>query len=156
MGVEIERKFLVRGDAWRVAPSTIVRQGYLNRSKERNVRIRVDDHSGFITIKGETQGATRREFEYAIPRADALELLAHLCEPPLIEKRRYAIDYAGKRWIIDEFFGDNAGLIVAEIELQSEDEPLELPDWIGSEVTYDPRYFNANLCVHPFSAWHHV
>ena len=120
MAIEIERKFLVQGDAWRSAPAVYYSQGYLNRDKSRTVRVRIAGEAAFLTIKGITQGASRAEFEYPIPLADAYQLLA-LCELPLIEKYRREIPYQGLLWEVDEFLGDNAGLVVAELELGSID-----------------------------------
>lgn len=153
MAQEIERKFLVIGDDWRTVPGKSYRQGYLNSAKERIVRVRTLSDQGFLTIKGITAGATRLEYEYEIPLADANELLDLLCERPLIEKIRYELDYAGFRWDIDEFGGENEGLIVAEVELQDEDQAFKKPVWLGVEVTGDPRYFNSNLIAHPFKKW---
>ena len=152
MGIEIERKFLVVGDGWRAAPAVPVAQGYLNRDKQRTVRVRVVEGEAWLTVKGANAGATRAEFEYAIPVADARELLA-LCDGPLVRKLRRVVEHAGARWEIDEFLGDNAGLVVAEIELRSEDEAFEAPPWLGAEVTHDTRYFNSNLAAAPFSTW---
>ncbi len=154
MAKEIERKFLLRSDAWRaLAPGMRYRQGYLSIIKERTVRVRTIADKGFITVKGVSEGATRLEFEYEIPVREAWEMLDTLCERPLIEKDRYRIEYQGLVWEVDEFFGDNAGLLVAEVELRDEDQALEKPDWIGEEVTDDPRYYNANLIKHPFTRW---
>jgi adenylate cyclase len=154
VGKEIERKFLVRGDAWREgAAGTTYRQGYLSTVKERTVRVRTVGDRGYLTIKGITVGATRSEYEYDIPVEDAQQMLDELCERPLIEKTRFVIAAAGHDWEVDEFAGENAGLIVAEVELASEDEDVALPPWAGEEVTGDPRYYNANLIAHPFSRW---
>lgn len=153
MPIEIERKFLVTGDAWGVGRSTAFRQGYLSTVKERTVRVRTADDQGSITIKGITIGATRTEFEYPIPLADAHAMLDDLCERPIIEKTRHVVEVEGTTWEIDEFAGENAGLIVAEVELESVDQEFALPEWIGDEVTDDPRYFNANLIAHPYSEW---
>lgn len=153
MGVEIERKFLVRSDAWRsLGEPVLLRQGYLSSHKERVVRVRIDGEQGVMTIKGRNVGAVRGEWEYPIPLADAAELLL-LCEQPLIEKYRRRISHAGHVWEVDEFLGVNAGLVVAEIELAAEAEAFELPDWVGTEVTDDLRYFNSSLIKHPYSAW---
>jgi CYTH domain-containing protein len=152
MAIEIERKFLVLGDAWRQAAPTRFSQGYLNRDKARTVRVRIAGSAGFLTIKGLSQGATRAEFEYPVPLADAQALLA-LCDGPCIEKDRHLVAHAGHTWEVDEFFGANAGLVVAELELQSEDEAFERPAWLGEEVTHDPRYFNSSLASLPFSQW---
>ena len=154
MGTEIERKFLLKGDSWRsLSKGTQYRQGYLNSSKERIVRVRTVDDKGYLTIKGITVGATRVEYEYDIPETDAKAMLDDLCEKPIIEKRRYKIDFGGFVWEVDEFFGDNSGLIVAEVELESEDQRFEKPDWIGDEVTGDPKYFNSNLIINPYIKW---
>ncbi|MBW2064784.1 MAG: CYTH domain-containing protein [Deltaproteobacteria bacterium] len=154
MGKEIERKFLVRNDSWRsLARGTRYRQGYLNSAKERIMRVRTIDDKGFLTIKGITRGASRLEFEYDIPVADAERMLDELCERPLIEKNRYRIEYKGLVWEVDEFFGENQGLIVAEVELEGEEQGFEKPDWIGEEVTGDPKYFNSNLIQHPYTKW---
>lgn len=154
MGTEIERKFLVDPQgAWRSAPVTRFRQGYLSTTKERTVRVRTAGDRGYLTIKGITRGATRREYEYPIPLTDAEQLLNGLCEKPLIEKDRYKLDHQGLVWEIDEFFGDNQGLILAEVELSSEDQVFARPDWVGEEVTEDPRYYNANLIKNPFTRW---
>jgi len=152
MAIEIERKFLAQGDAWRGAPAVYFCQGYLNRSKERTVRIRVAGEQGFLTIKGATSGASRVEFEYDIPIADAKQMLA-LCDGPLIEKYRRKISYEGMVWEVDEFLGDNQGLVVAEIELESESQTFAKPDWVGDEVTQDARYYNSNLSLQPFNTW---
>lgn len=152
MGIEIERKFLVINDEWRSAPAVYFCQGYLNRSKERTVRIRVAGDTGFLTIKGQSQGASRAEFEYEIPLADAKQMLS-LCDGPLIEKYRRKISYAGMLWEVDEFLGENQGLVVAEIELESEQQAFAKPDWLGEEVTQDARYYNSNLSINPFSNW---
>ncbi|ATD63992.1 adenylate cyclase [Janthinobacterium svalbardensis] len=154
MGVEIERKFLLQGDAWRgLGQAVLLRQGYLSSARERVVRVRIEGEQAMLTIKGANVGATRGEWEYPIPLADAAELLDGLCEQPLIEKVRHRIEHAGMLWEVDEFLGANAGLIVAEIELASEDQPFEKPEWIGVEVSGDARYYNANLIRHPFSQW---
>ena len=152
MAQEIERKFLVRGDAWRAAPGTYICQGYLNRDKQRTVRVRIAGDAAWLTIKGASSGAVRAEFEYPIPLEDARQLLA-LCEPPLIEKHRHVVPHGGFKWEVDEFLGENLGLVVAEIELDAEDQAFEQPDWVGEEVTHDARYFNSNLAAHPFSSW---
>ena len=152
MAVEIERKYLVMGQPWLQVPGVVYRQGYLNRDKTRTVRVRVAGEAAFLTIKGVNVGATRAEFEYPIPLADA-EALLSLCDGPLIEKTRYLLDHAGTRWELDVFAGDNAGLVVAEVELASEDQAFARPDWLGVEVTQDARYFNSNLAVHPYCRW---
>jgi adenylate cyclase len=154
MGVEIERKFLLSGDDWMgLGEPVFFRQGYLSSNKDRVVRVRIEGERAVITIKGRNVGATRGEWEYEIPVADAAELLDGLCEQPLIEKYRRRIMFAGNVWEVDEFLGVNAGLVVAEIELQSEDQQFDKPDWIGEEVTADLRYLNSNLIKQPFSTW---
>ena len=154
MGQEIERKFLISGDSWREGANGILyRQGYLSTAKKRTVRVRIAGDSAWLTIKGPNQGAVRSEFEYEIPLADAAELLDTLCKHPLIEKTRYKVLVGKLVWEIDEFTGENAGLIVAEVELDAEDQQISLPDWVGEEVTGDPRYYNANLIRHPYREW---
>ncbi len=154
MGKEIERKFLVNGDAWRsLGQGTCYRQGYLSTVKERTVRVRTIADKGYLTVKGVTEGIARAEFEYEIPIDDANALLDGLCERPLIEKDRYKISHGDHTWEVDEFFGDNAGLIMAEVELEREDQAFETPEWVGAEVSDDPRYFNANLIANPFRNW---
>ena len=152
MAVEIERKFLVTGTAWKQTPGVVYRQGYLNRDKARTVRVRVAGDAAFLTIKGQSVGATRAEFEYPIPLADAQALLA-ISDGPLIEKTRHVLTHTGMAWELDVFAGDNAGLVVAEVELQSEDQVFARPDWLGEEVTQDARYFNSNLAAHPYCRW---
>ena len=154
MAKEIERKFLVKGDAWRaLAKGTTYRQDYLNSAKERTVRVRTAEDKAFLTIKGLTLGATRAEYEYAIPFDEGKAMLDALAEKPLIEKKRYKISAGDLTWEIDEFLGDNAGLIVAEVELKSEDQAFDRPAWLGDEVTGDTRYYNANLIKKPFTRW---
>ncbi|KRB84521.1 CYTH domain-containing protein [Noviherbaspirillum sp. Root189] len=154
MSVEIERKFLVRGDAWKaLGQGVLLRQGYLSSNPERVVRVRIEGDGAVLTIKGRSVGATRGEWEYAIPVADAQEILDGLCERPIIEKTRYRIEFEGMTWEVDEFMGDNAGLVVAEIELLTEDQVFVKPEWVGDEVTDDARYFNSNLIRRPYSSW---
>ena len=154
MATEIERKFLVKGDQWRLlATGTIYRQGYLSTKKDCSVRVRLAGNQAYLTIKGVTEGCSRAEYEYPIPAKDAQEMLDNLCQAPLIEKTRYKIDYAGLIWEVDEFAGENQGLIIAEVELTDENQSIELPDWVGKEVSDDARYFNANLVQHPYSQW---
>lgn len=157
MGTEIERKFLVQGDDWRTASPARYQQGYLNQDPERSTRIRlVEDSKGaraFLTIKGLSRGAARLEFEYLIAPEDAQQMLDELCLRPLIAKERHKLEYGGLLWEIDEFFGDNAGLIMAEVELTNEDETVPLPPWVSTEVTGNPLYFNANLGSYPYARW---
>lgn len=152
---EIERKFLLRSDAWRqqVRASTRIRQGYLNHEQRCSVRVRIAGADAWLNLKGVTLGARRLEFEYAIPLADAEHLLDTLTCKPLIEKTRHLVDAGRHTFEIDEFAGDNQGLIVAEIELDDPDEPFEKPGWLGAEVTEDPRYYNTCLATHPYKDW---
>jgi adenylate cyclase len=154
MPKEIERKFLLKNDNWKseITSRKIIKQGYLNTQKERTVRVRIFGKKGFLTIKGETVGMTRLEFEYEIPVQEAKELL-QLCENPLIEKERFIVSRGKLKWEIDIFEGENAGLRIAEVELEDESQDVEIPDWIGEEVTFDQRYFNSSLVKLPFSSW---
>jgi adenylate cyclase len=154
MGKEIERKFLVKGEKWKAAAKGIVyRQGYLSSIKERVVRVRTIENKGFLTIKGITKGVSRSEFEYEISAEDADIMLDEICEKPIIEKKRYKITIGAHMFEVDEFFGENEGLVVAEVELADEKQKFDLPDWVGAEVSGDPRYFNSNLIKHPFKKW---
>ena len=154
MAQEIERKFLVTGDEWRSrATGHRFRQGYLSTVKERTVRVRVAGDAATLTIKGITVGATRTEYEYAVPLADAQAMLDDLCERPIIEKTRHVVREGGLTWEVDEFEGANAGLIVAEVELNDAGRNIALPSWVGDEVTDDPRYFNSNLIARPYTGW---
>ena len=154
MGKEIERKYLVKLETWKPQGEGIhFKQGYLNSQKERVVRVRIEGTKAKLTIKGLTTGVTRSEFEYSVPVEDAALLLDNLCEQPLIDKHRHKEVHFGKTWEIDVFHGLNEGLVVAEIELGSEDEKITLPDWVAEEVSSDPRYFNSNLLKHPFTSW---
>jgi adenylate cyclase len=154
MGKEIERKFLVGDSSWRAAGQAVLyRQGYLNSDKGRTVRVRIAGERAFLTIKGPSVDGVRREYEYPIPLSDAAEMLEHLCTRPLIEKTRTVVPHDGHMWEVDEFFGENAGLIIAEIELEAVDEVFSLPPWLGAEVTGDSRYYNASLVRHPYCQW---
>ena len=161
MAIEIERKFLLASDAWRaqVSRSTHMAQGYLNDAdavsagrQQASVRVRIGGEAAHLNIKSREVGMQRQEFEYAIPLADAQALLA-LCVGGRIEKRRHLVRHGGHLWEIDEFEGDNAGLVVAEIELASPDEAFERPEWLGIEVTEQSRYYNLVLAERPFSQW---
>ena len=152
MGKEIERKFLVKGDDWRSAVPVSYSQGYLNRDKNRTVRVRIAGAKAFLTVKGVSTGCIRDEFEYDIPVTDAKELL-EICEKPLIKKIRRVIIFEGNRWEIDEFLDENLGLTVAEIELVSENQIFKKPDWVAEEVTDNPDYYNSNLSKNPYSNW---
>lgn len=153
MGTEIERKFLVVGEGWRAGEGTRYRQGYLPTTGEVTVRVRLSGEHGFLTIKGPTVGLQRAEFEYEVPIEEARELLDTLCTRPQIEKTRYELEHAGRLWQVDEFHAENQGLVMAEVEIENEDEEVELPPWVGTEVSDDPRYTNARLARHPFSRW---
>ncbi len=151
---EIERKYLVTSDEWREnAQGVLYRQGYLSIEPGRTVRVRIEGERGKITIKGEKKNGAGDEFEYAIPGNEAAYMIEHLCLKPTIEKMRYKINYKGNTWEVDEFFGENTGLVLAEIELRSVDQQFEKPDWIGEDVTEDQRYKNANLVKKPFGEW---
>ena len=154
MGVEIERKFLVVGDAWRsLAPGVSIRQGYLSLDPDRTVRVRVAGARAWFTVKGRSTGATRAEYEVPLPVADAVEILERLCIQPAIEKVRHRPVLGSDHWVVDEFSGANQGLVLAEIELDDEDQPFDRPPWLGEEVTDDPRYFNASLVTRPYATW---
>ena len=154
MAQEIERKFRVANDDWRAmaSSSSSLKQGYLSSSAEATVRVRLEDNLGTLTIKSKTKGITRNEFEYAIPAQEAKELLM-LCSGPLIEKTRYRIPQENHTWEIDVFEGDNDGLIIAEIELTSDEDYFAKPQWLGEEVSGDSRYYNSNLATHPYVNW---
>jgi adenylate cyclase len=155
MGQEIERKFLVCSDDWRGAShaSKRYRQGYLANNPRCSIRVRMDEGGAALNIKSSTLGVHRHEFDYPIPPEDARFLLDELSQGPLIEKTRYFVRHDAKLWEIDVFEGDNAGLVVAEIELEHADEPFDRPDWLGEEVSDDPRYYNVRLVEHPFKDW---
>lgn len=155
MGQEIERKFLLKNDNWRKDAGVAVsyRQGYISTAKERTVRVRIRGDQGFLTIKGVSRGICRTEFEYEIPLLDATEMLDQLCDRPLIEKQRYIVNASGVVFEIDVFSGENEGLVLAEVELKSEDQTFPIPDWLGNEVSDDPRYFNSNLSRNPCCNW---
>ena len=155
MALEIERKFLVKSEAWRdrVERSEAFRQGNLAQAERLSVRVRCSSTQAWLNIKGGGIAATRDEYEYCVPLADARELLDRYCRRPLIEKTRYWVPVGAHTWEIDVFEGDNAGLVVAEIELDAEDEDFERPDWLGAEVTRDARYYNIHLVTHPYSEW---
>ena len=152
MGVEIERKFTVRADFCPQSAGTEMAQGYLSRDPQRTVRVRLAGGRGYLTVKGETRGMVRAEYEYEIPPSDARAMLA-LCDPPLVEKTRYVMDAAGRRWEVDVFHGANDGLVVAEVELPSETAEVTLPAWVDREVTGEKRYYNSSLIVHPYHSW---
>jgi len=153
MPLEIERKFLVKGNDWKTKQGERYRQGYLNLDKERTVRVRLAGQQAYLTVKGITKGPSRSEFEYRIPANDAEELLK-MCEGQIIDKIRHTVHDQGIKWEIDEFLGDNKGLVIAEVELESDDQFFGKPHWLGEDVTDDPRYFNSNLAANPFCQWH--
>ena len=155
MALEIERKFLLKGDSWRadVLRSVDYRQGYMSGTEKCSIRIRIGNGKAHLNIKSATLGIQRSEYDYPVPLVDAEEMLNQFCLGEVIEKTRYFVDYKNHTWEIDIFEGANQGLIVAEIELDHEDERFELPDWIGKEVSDDPRYYNVCLVDHPFSQW---
>lgn len=155
MGVEIERKFLVAGDVWRhaVRASTRLSQGYLANTMRSSVRVRIAGSSASLSVKSMAAGLTRAEFEYPIPVADAHTMIESLCEGPLIDKTRHLVDVGRHTWEVDEFDGPNAGLVVAELELETPGEPYERPVWLGEEVTHELRYYNFRLAAMPFTAW---
>nr|CAA6800965.1 MAG: Adenylate cyclase [uncultured Thiotrichaceae bacterium] len=155
MATEIEHKFLVVNDGWReqVVRSVAYRQGYLSNAKEASVRIRIAGDVANINVKGMTIGVQRPEYEYPIPLVDANEMLDQLCIRPMIEKTRHFVEHGGKIWEIDEFSGDNAGLIVAEIELEQVGEDFDIPDWAGQDVSGVERYYNVALVCYPYSQW---
>jgi adenylate cyclase len=155
MGIEIERKFLVKKDIWAQVvkeEKSHFRQGYILSDSQKTVRVRLTDTEAFLTIKGQTIGAARPEFEYSIPMEDARHMLDNLCITEL-SKIRYFIPHDGHTWEVDEFLGQNEGLIVAEIELSAEDEQFSLPDWVDKDVTAEKKYTNSNLAVKPFTKW---
>lgn len=160
MAIEIERKFLVKNDSWREgAQGQKYMQGYMSRGEVATVRVRITEKGAFLTIKGKpavqdsTISAAKLEFEYPVPIADAREMLNLLCQGPIIEKTRYCIEHNGMTWEVDEFYGKNAGLVMAEVELETEDQDIIPPTWIGREVTSDKRYYNASLSEHSYSEW---
>lgn len=155
MAVEIEHKFLLANDEWRkeITRSVAYKQGYLSSVATSSIRIRVSDQHAWLNIKSATLGTQRQEYEYPIPLPDANEIIEQLCRKPLIEKTRHFILHDGNTWEIDEFTGDNQGLIVAEIELKEIGQPFTKPPWLGTEVTHDLRYYNNNLASHPYSEW---
>ena len=153
---EVERKYLVRNERWRqhAEDATPYRQGYLSTEPDRSVRVRIAGDKALLTIKGRSEGASRDEFEYSIPHADAQAMLADLCLKPLIEKTRHRVPHGGVTWEVDEFEGENRGLIVAELETDEETaRRVEKPDWLGDEVTGDARYFNVSLVRLPYLRW---
>ena len=154
MAIEIERKFLIKKKPFSIAKRSLkINQGYIINEKSKVIRVREKGDDYFLTIKGNNIGISRLEYDFPISKEDAKELIFHFCKTTLIEKTRHYIEHKGHTWEVDEFHGKNTGLIVAEIELDSEDEKFEIPDWVGEEVTQDDRYYNMNLAIHPFTSW---
>ena len=154
MAIEIERKFLIIEKPFSIAKRSLkINQGYIINEKSKVIRVREKGDDYFLTIKGNNIGISRLEYDFPISKEDAKELIFHFCKTTLIEKTRHYIEHKGHTWEVDEFHGKNNGLIVAEIELESEDEKFEKPDWVGEEVTQDDRYYNMNLAIHPFTSW---
>jgi len=154
MAIEIERKFLVKERPFAMAKRSLkINQGYILNEKSKVIRVREKGDDYFLTIKGNNIGISRLEYDFPISKNDAEELIIHFCKTTLIEKTRHYVEHKGHTWEVDEFHGTNDGLIVAEIELESEDEKFEIPNWIGEEVTQDERYYNMNLAVHPYTSW---
>lgn len=154
MQIEIERKFLVAGDAWRDGSSGLdCRQGYLLSGPNTVIRIRIMGPRATLAIKRSSSRLARVEYEYPIPQEDARDLLETLCHPRIVTKHRFRVQQAGHTWDIDEFSGDNRGLVVAELELEREDQKFARPDWLGPEITCDPRYLNVNLARRPYTRW---
>ncbi|MBE9129687.1 CYTH domain-containing protein [Coleofasciculus sp. LEGE 07081] len=155
MATEIERKFLVKGEQWRdfATEGKVYRQGYIPTENNTTVRVRLVGEQGYLTLKGPRIGVSRSEYEYSIPAQDAREMLDNFCQRPLIEKTRYKIALRGLLWEVDEFVGENEGLILAEVELTDENQAIELPDWIGQDVSDESRYYNANLVQYPYNKW---
>jgi len=154
MGLEIEKKFLIKNDNWKqfVSEEKEITQGYLNANPNRTVRVRITGKQGFLTIKSKSKGSVRSEFEYEIPIEDATELI-ELCEKPILSKTRFIVKFENHKWEIDVFEKENKGLVVAEIELSKEDEFFLTPDWIGKEVTEETKYYNSQLIENPYSEW---
>ncbi len=154
MSKEIERKFLVKGESWRaLANPHFYQQGYISTINQTTVRVRIVGENGFLTIKGKSEGIARCEYEYQIPVTDARQMLQELCDQSQIQKNRYRIPIEGLVWEVDEFLGDNSGLIIAEVELEEEEQVIVLPAWVDQEVSGDPRYFNSNLTKFPYKNW---
>ena len=155
MALEIERKFRVQSDAWRaeVRASTLLRQGYLANTARASVRVRLAGDQGWLSVKAMTRGLARAEYEAVISAADANEMLDALCEGLPIEKWRHIVVHDGNDWEIDEFLAENAGLVIAELELESEQQRFTLPSWLGPEVTQDERFYNFRLSQHPYRRW---
>ncbi len=154
MAIEIERKYLVKSDDWKsLATKKYYQQGYLLISKSLTIRVRIIEDKSYITIKGASKGISRSEYEYEIPIKEAEDIIQSLCEKPLIEKYRTKINIDDVIWEVDEFLGENEGLVIAEVELKNEGQKINLPAWIGDEVSGNPKYSNSYLVKHPFKRW---
>ena len=154
MAIEIERKFLVKEKPFHLAKKSLrIRQGYIVNDQKQVIRVREKGDDYFLTVKGNNIGISRLEFDFPISKEDAEELLEHFCKTTMIDKTRHYVENHGHTWEVDEFHGDNTGLVVAEIELEAEDEQFERPDWVGEEVTSHERYYNMNLAINPFKNW---
>jgi CYTH domain-containing protein len=154
MAKEIERKFLVNDNRYRqLAEPLFYRQGYLSTDWHHIVRVRIKPGSAFLAVKGTTNGVTRTEYEYEIPISEAEHILAEICQKPIIEKDRYNVIIGGLKWDIDEFHGANEGLVIAEVELEEENQQIKLPEWVGQEVSHEPKYYNSNLVQNPYCKW---
>ena len=154
MAIEIERKFLVKEKPFHLAKKSLrIRQGYIVNDQKQVIRVREKGDNYFLTVKGNNIGISRLEFDFPISKEDAEELLEHFCKTTMIDKTRHYVENHGHTWEVDEFHGDNTGLVVAEIELEAEDEQFERPDWVGEEVTSHERYYNMNLAINPFKNW---
>jgi adenylate cyclase len=154
MAIEIEKKFLLTNESWKKdSTSEIYFQGYISSGTGKTVRVRIAGEKGFLTIKGKHSGLSRMEFEYPIPLDDAKVLLKEICEQPIIHKKRYRVEHSGFLWEIDEFYGENLGLVMAEIELENENQEFPIPEWLGREVSHDGRYYNASLRRNPYCNW---
>ena len=154
MGVEIERKFLVADTAFLAGlAGERLQQGYIATTERATVRVRIGGEHAWLTLKGRSEGISRREFEYEIPPAHAAACIAELCSGPVIDKTRYRVPHGAHVWEVDVFHGDNDGLVIAEIELDRDDEVFECPPWLGAEVSGDPRYYNASLAKRPYRSW---
>lgn len=155
MAKEIERKYLLKNDLWKdhILKSEHYVQAYLSNNKQCSIRIRISGDKADLNIKSMTIGIMRDEYEYSIPIEDARKMVDTLCHKPCIEKTRYFVEHTGKTWEIDVFEKENQGLVVAEVELNNADEEIQLPEWVGLEVTEEPKYYNVCLLQHPYSEW---
>jgi len=154
MAIEIERKFLVKETPFHLAKKSLrIRQGYIVNDQKQVIRVREKGDQYFLTLKGNNIGISRLEFDFPISKEDADELIKHFCQTSIIDKTRHYVEHNGHTWEVDEFHGPNDGLIVAEIELETEDESFDIPDWVGQEVTPEEKYYNMNLATHPFKDW---